>query len=72
MALFEVVVDSAFVGTRKPEPEIYALLLRRLGLPGPAVIYIDDMPEFLAAAAGFGIHGIWHQGDATATRRPRP
>ena len=31
--LFELVVDSAFEGCRKPEPEIYALTLERLGLP---------------------------------------
>ena len=29
--IFEVVVDSAFVGMRKPEPGIYALTLERLG-----------------------------------------
>ena len=29
--IFEVVVDSAFVGMRKPEPEIYELTLERLG-----------------------------------------
>ena len=38
--LFELVVDSAFVGMRKPDPEIYALTLRtaraaRRGLPVP-------------------------------------
>ena len=29
--IFEVVVDSAFVGMRKPEPEIYELTVERLG-----------------------------------------
>src|SRR4029077_17406064 len=29
--IFEVVVDSAFVGMRKPEPGIYELTLERLG-----------------------------------------
>ena len=29
--IFEVVVDSAFVGMRKPEPEIYLLTVERLG-----------------------------------------
>ena len=33
--LFEVVVDSAFVGMRKPEPEIYRLTLERLGESRP-------------------------------------
>ena len=30
--IFDVVVDSAFVGVRKPEPRIYELTLERLGV----------------------------------------
>ena len=30
--IFELVVDSAFVGMRKPDPRIYELTLERLGL----------------------------------------
>src|SRR4051812_20673920 len=41
--LFEVVVDSAFVGMRKPEPEIFALTLERLGLPGESCLFVDDI-----------------------------
>ena len=32
--IFEVVVDSAFVGLRKPDPRIYELTLERLGVAG--------------------------------------
>ena len=31
--IFETVVDSAFVGMRKPDPAIYAIVLERLELP---------------------------------------
>ena len=31
--IFETVVDSAFVGLRKPDPAIYAIVLERLALP---------------------------------------
>ncbi len=41
--LFDLVVDSGFEGMRKPEPEIYALTLERLGLPGEACVFIDDL-----------------------------
>ena len=34
--IFDVVVDSAFVGSRKPEPRIYEITLDRLGVPAPA------------------------------------
>ena len=35
--LFELVVDSAFVGMRKPDPAIYELTLERLGVPAEAL-----------------------------------
>ena len=53
--LFETVVDSAFVGMRKPEPEIYALTLERLGLPGGACAFVDDIEVNVRAAAEHGI-----------------
>jgi putative hydrolase of the HAD superfamily len=56
--LFEVVVDSAFVGTRKPEPEIYAITLERLGLPAEACAFVDDLEVNVAAAREAGMHGI--------------
>jgi putative hydrolase of the HAD superfamily len=56
--LFETVVDSAFVGMRKPEPGIYALTLERLGLPGPACAFIDDIEVNVRAAEEHGIRAI--------------
>ncbi|HWM09279.1 MAG TPA: HAD family phosphatase [Solirubrobacteraceae bacterium] len=56
--LFEVVVDSAFVGTRKPEPEIYAITLERLGLPAEACAFVDDLEVNVGAAREAGMHGI--------------
>jgi putative hydrolase of the HAD superfamily len=56
--LFEVVVDSAFVGTRKPEPQIYAVTLERLDLPAAACVFVDDLEVNVAAAREAGMHGI--------------
>ena len=56
--LFEVVVDSAFVGTRKPEPEIYAITLERLGMPAERCAFVDDLEINVAAAREAGMHGI--------------
>ena len=41
--IFELVVDSGFVGVRKPDPAIYALSLERLGLPAEACVFVDDL-----------------------------
>ena len=57
-ALFELVVDSAFEGCRKPEPEIYALTLERLGLPAEACAFVDDVEVNVTAANEAGMHGI--------------
>ena len=56
--LFELVVDSAFEGCRKPEPEIYALTLDRLGLPADACAFVDDVEVNVTAANEAGLHGI--------------
>jgi putative hydrolase of the HAD superfamily len=62
--MFEVVVDSAFVGMRKPEPGIYALTLERLGLPAEACVFVDDLEINVAAAREAGMTGIVHRDTA--------
>jgi putative hydrolase of the HAD superfamily len=57
--LFETVVDSAFVGMRKPDPRIYALTLERLGLRAQACLFVDDLEHNCVAAAGLGMHTVW-------------
>jgi putative hydrolase of the HAD superfamily len=56
--LFELIVDSGFEGTRKPEPEIYELVLTRLGLPAEACVFVDDMEINVDAARERGMHGV--------------
>jgi putative hydrolase of the HAD superfamily len=56
--LFELIVDSAFEGCRKPEPEIYALTLDRLGLPAEVCAFVDDVEVNVAAAREAGMHAI--------------
>jgi putative hydrolase of the HAD superfamily len=58
--VFETVVDSAFVGMRKPDPEIYALTLERLGLPAEACVFVDDLEVNVDAARQLGMQGVVH------------
>jgi putative hydrolase of the HAD superfamily len=55
--IFEVVVDSAFVGMRKPEREIYELTLERLGdgLRAEQCVFVDDLDVNCAMAAELGM-----------------
>jgi putative hydrolase of the HAD superfamily len=57
--LFEVVVDSAFVGMRKPDPEIYELTLERLGLSGPECVFVDDIEVNCKTASSLGMRSVW-------------
>lgn len=58
--LFDTVVISGEVGLRKPEPAIYALAADRLGLPPEQVVFVDDLPPNVRAAAAAGMVGIQH------------
>jgi putative hydrolase of the HAD superfamily len=57
--IFEVVVDSAFVGSRKPERRIYELTLERLDVPAGAALLIDDIELNCKAARELGIQAVW-------------
>jgi epoxide hydrolase-like predicted phosphatase len=57
--IFELVVDSAFVGMRKPDPAIYELTLERLGGVDPqACLFIDDIDLNCEAAAALGMQAV--------------
>ncbi len=58
--LFELVVDSAFVGMRKPEPEIYTLTVQRLGggLVAQQCVFVDDIDVNCEAARELGMTAV--------------
>ena len=58
--IFEVVVDSAFVGMRKPEPGIYELTLERLGdgIEAPDCVFVDDLEVNCATARELGMTAV--------------
>jgi epoxide hydrolase-like predicted phosphatase len=62
--IFEVVVDSAFVGMRKPDPEIYELTLERLGgVEAGECLFLDDVDVNCEAARSLGMRAV-HYRDA--------
>jgi putative hydrolase of the HAD superfamily len=52
--IFETVVDSGFVGLRKPDRAIYAMVLERLGLPAGECVFVDDLVVNIDAARALG------------------
>jgi putative hydrolase of the HAD superfamily len=57
--LFEEVIDSAFVGARKPEPRIYEIVLERMGGVEPgACVLLDDFESNCEGARALGMHAV--------------
>jgi putative hydrolase of the HAD superfamily len=59
--IFETVIDSGFVGCRKPESRIYALTLERIGLPAESCLFVDDVLVNCEGAEKAGIAAIHFQ-----------
>ncbi len=57
--IFHVVVDSAFVGYRKPERRIYEITLERLEVAPGAALFIDDFEINCKAATDLGMTAVW-------------
>jgi putative hydrolase of the HAD superfamily len=56
--IFETVVDSGFVGARKPEARIYELTLERLGVAAEACLFIDDLAPNCDGARAVGMTAV--------------
>jgi putative hydrolase of the HAD superfamily len=56
--IFEEIVDSGFVGCRKPEARIYELTLERIGMPAEACLFIDDLQVNCEGAEAAGMQAV--------------
>jgi len=57
-AHFDVFVESAVVGLRKPDPRIYALVCDKLGVEPARVAFLDDIGRNLKPARELGMATI--------------
>jgi epoxide hydrolase-like predicted phosphatase len=55
---FDVVIESAVVGLRKPDPRIYELVLSKLGVDAPDAVFLDDLGINLKPARAMGMTTI--------------
>jgi len=55
---FDVYVNSAYVGLRKPDPAIFYLTLERLGVAPQQAIFLDDSLRNVDSARELGIHTV--------------
>jgi putative hydrolase of the HAD superfamily len=56
--IFETVVDSGFVGCRKPEARIYEMTLERLELAADACLFVDDLAPNCEGARAVGMTAV--------------
>ncbi len=59
--IFEVIVDSAFVGMRKPEREIYEITTERLGVEPGECVFLDDVEANCDAARDLGMRAVHYR-----------
>lgn len=59
-ALFDPVVISGEIGLRKPQAEIYAHAVERLGVPADRVVFVDDAEPNVLGARATGLRGLLH------------
>jgi len=64
--IFETVVDSGFVGCRKPESEIYRLTLERVAEPAESCLFVDDVLVNVEGARRAGLHAVHFQDNEQA------
>lgn len=56
--LFHVFIESSVVGMRKPDPKIYQLTCRELGVEPTQTVFLDDIGRNLKSARALGMTTI--------------
>lgn len=59
--IFETVVDSGFVGCRKPESQIYAITLDRIAMTAESCLFVDDVLVNCEGAEKAGMTAVHFQ-----------
>jgi epoxide hydrolase-like predicted phosphatase len=67
-AEFDVCINSAQVGLRKPDPAIFYLTLDQLGVEPQQTIFVDDILRNVDSARELGIHTLQFVDPATSLR----
>jgi putative hydrolase of the HAD superfamily len=55
---FDVIVESSRAGVRKPDPAIYEMVCRELGVEPPEAVFLDDLGVNLKPARAMGMTTI--------------
>jgi len=68
---FSVIIDSAQVGCRKPDPRIFHMAVAALGVrPADAVFVGDSLSRDMAGARAVGMPHVWLVGETSRHAQP--
>ena len=59
--LFDDITVSYKAGMAKPNPEIYSIALKQLGVKAAEIVFIDDIEAYCEAARKLGMHAVHYQ-----------
>ena len=63
-SFLNVILDSAVVGLKKPDPKLFGLAMERLKLPAEAIAFVGDSYERdILPAKALGMRTFWLIGD---------
>lgn len=65
---FDHIFNTSDLGVAKPDPEVFRLIMDRVGVEAPASMFVDDHPENVRSAAALGMRGHLYK-DAASLRR---
>ena len=65
---FDVVVVSCDVGIRKPNPKIYKMIIKKLGLKSSEILFIDNQKWNLKPARKLGMKVLLFEGNRKCVR----
>ena len=66
--LVDDIIYSHEVGLAKPDPAIYELACKRLGVKPAEAAFVDDVPANIDGAADVGLHAVLHESTPTTIR----
>lgn len=57
--LFDVIVDATEIGIRKPDREIYDIVVREVDVPAERCVFVDDNPSYVAGGERAGMVSVF-------------
>ncbi|MGI9623826.1 MAG: HAD family hydrolase, partial [Acidimicrobiales bacterium] len=67
--LFDEVLESWQIGSRKPEARAYSVAADRLGVPPSRCVFVDDLPVNVDAATALGMTAILMEDGVAASSK---